>query len=113
MNDLAAQYRKSIAMYPIPAEAPPPPARRGTYVPPQFTLCPKSFSLSYGIERGWIPGHQVAVRLPAQYGPPTKPRARDVGNGFWAVRSFRADGWLIQGVGHSLDEAFTSWSKLQ
>lgn len=40
-----------------------------------------------------------------------KPRAafHPYGVGYWTVRSFRRDGWLVQGVGMSLDAAFSDW----
>jgi hypothetical protein len=50
MNEIIERYRRSIAMYPIPAEAPPPPAR-GTYRPNKAVLRPESFSLAWAVQR--------------------------------------------------------------
>lgn len=127
MNALAQAYRRSVAMFPIPAEEPPPPARRfqplkheftvQVNLPPRykqdpcprawqhnldrFTLRPKSTGLGYAQSKGWL--------------RPLVPRARfhRRGNGFWTVRSWRADNYLIQGVGLTLDEAYTNWKALR
>lgn len=44
-----------------------------------------------------------------------KPRARynPYGNGFWTVRSLRGDGYIIQGVGATLEFAFWDWVRTE
>lgn len=42
-----------------------------------------------------------------------KPRARYSHHGYWTVRTTRWDGYVVQGVGLSLELAYADWVHVQ